>query len=78
LPGCERVARLLEFRVDAGAEDGWFGGCRLHEVIQRLTCRMGNRRGWAGPFPVGSGARLFACYSCREAYDLPPIADDQP
>ncbi|WP_086772358.1 hypothetical protein [Streptomyces bobili] len=22
-----------------------------------------------------SGARLFACYSCREAYDLPLVAD---
>lgn len=22
-----------------------------------------------------SGARLFACYSCRQAYDLPLIAD---
>lgn len=22
-----------------------------------------------------SGARLFACYSCREAYDLAPVAD---
>jgi uncharacterized membrane protein len=22
-----------------------------------------------------SGAQLFACYSCREAYDLVPIAD---
>ncbi|MEH0445406.1 hypothetical protein QA811_17540 [Streptomyces sp. B21-102] len=25
-----------------------------------------------------SGARLFACVSCREAYELAPVADEQP
>lgn len=29
----------------------------------------------ARPVRDTSGARLFACYSCRQAYDLTPIAD---
>jgi hypothetical protein len=29
----------------------------------------------ARPVRDTSGARLFACYSCRAAYDLVPIAD---
>lgn len=29
----------------------------------------------ARPVRDTSGARLFACYSCREAYDLAPVAD---
>lgn len=29
----------------------------------------------ARPVRDSSGTRLFACYSCREAYDLRPIAD---
>ncbi|WP_327319272.1 hypothetical protein [Streptomyces sp. NBC_01235] len=29
----------------------------------------------ARPVRDTSGARLFACFSCREAYDLVPIAD---
>jgi hypothetical protein len=29
----------------------------------------------ARPVRDSSGARLFACYSCRQAYDLAPIAD---
>lgn len=29
----------------------------------------------ARPVRDSSGARLFACHSCREAYDLMPIAD---
>jgi hypothetical protein len=32
----------------------------------------------ARPVRDTSGARLFACYSCRQAYDLKPIADEQP
>lgn len=31
----------------------------------------------ARPVRDTSGARLFACYSCREAYDLQPIADQR-
>lgn len=29
----------------------------------------------ARPVRDSSGARLFACHSCRQAYDLVPIAD---
>lgn len=29
----------------------------------------------ARPVRDSSGARLFACYSCREAYGLVPVAD---
>ncbi|MFI5800226.1 hypothetical protein [Streptomyces sp. NPDC051677] len=29
----------------------------------------------ARPVRDTSGARLFACYSCREAYDLTPVTD---
>lgn len=30
----------------------------------------------ARPVRDSSGARLFACFSCRQAYDLVPIADE--
>lgn len=29
----------------------------------------------ARPVRDSSGARLFACFSCREAYDLPLVSD---
>jgi hypothetical protein len=41
------------------------GWCAWHQAYSNT----------ARPVRDSSGARLFACQSCREAYDLTPIAD---
>ncbi|MEU0671590.1 hypothetical protein ABZ330_01620 [Streptomyces sp. NPDC006172] len=46
-------------------ETGAIAWCAWHEAYSN-TARL---------VRDSSGARLFACFSCREAYDLTPIAD---
>ncbi|MDX3578651.1 hypothetical protein [Streptomyces sp. FL07-04A] len=52
---------------DTVGEPAAIAFCAWHEAYSNT----------ARPVRDTSGARLFACFSCREAYDLAPIADER-
>ncbi len=62
-----------------GAERQWppAGGKAVREPSSIAFCAWHEAySNTARPVRDSSGARLFACLSCRQAYDLAPIGDE--
>lgn len=49
-----------------------YGWCAWHQAYARGVRLIQARDAGSGP---GSGGNAFACHSCRQAYDLVPLAD---